>query len=379
MKRGLALIFIGALALALALAVPPALRMANVSALAALARGEADSAARSFEILARLGHADAMNNLAVIRVRGLDGRRDVAAAKELLRRSWDKGQPIAGYNLARLAESRFDTPIEEVAQTLAWLEPLVAAGDPHAAAEMADALGYRNRAALVPDLTERRLELRRAAARDGDPVYTYRLARTMWDEAGERKDPALALEAIETMQRAAEAGERRAMLHMGNMEWQSPGWVEDALGPEGFPGGDRFDWWARGAEAGDIPSACRYAVNAFRSLDNAEALPAVHAGPRPETDARTEAALVHLATCAGAERVPGLINPVFGAPALYLGRPVGGVSLERSSRAAAKTILGVLYHEGRLVDRDPERARALLAEAAPDNDRAAALLADLPG
>lgn len=56
---------------------------------------------------------------------------------------------------------------------------------------------------------------------------------------------------------------------------------------------------------------------------------------------------------------------------------MGGVSRERSSRAGAKTLLGVLLQEGRLLDREP--ARAYLAAVASDNDRAAALLAELGG
>ena len=197
----------------------------------------------------------------------------------------------------------------------------------------------------------------------------------MWDHAGD-DDPAVALEAIAVTHRAAQAGEPRAMLHMGDMEWQSPPALRAAL-TGGFPGGDRFDWWTRAADAGSLAAACRVAVNVFRNEGRRETPPAVHTGPRPVPDDRTRAALVHLATCAEAGAASRVSNPVFGAPALRYGRPVGGSPALTSSPVSAKTILAVLLLEGRLVENDLVRARALLDEAAADNRFAQALLAAL--
>jgi TPR repeat protein len=316
-----------------------------------------------------------MNNLAVLRITGPREARDPDAGRDLLDRAAARGHLVAGYNLARMAENRDDTPIEEVARVLALLEPAVAAGDPHAAAQMADVLYFRSREALVPDRAERRRALRRQAAASGDPVYLYRFGRELWDNAG-LDDTDLALEAIAVMERAAQAGERRAMLFMGQMERDRTRALRAAM-PGGFPGGDRFDWWARAADAGSLAGACLFAVNFFRDEGRRETAPVVHTGLRPAPDGRTRMALSHLATCAEARRPPAIPNPVFGAPALRYGRPVGGVMSLNTSPATARTILAVLLLEGRLLAPDAARARALLESAAPDNRFAATLLASL--
>ena len=78
-------------------------------------------------------------------------------------------------------------------------------------------------------------------------------------------------------------------------------------------------------------------------------------------------------------RVRGQPNPVFGSPALYYGRPLGGYSKDQASRAYAKFTMALLLLEGRLMPRDEQRALRYLEAAADDLDTAKTLLATLRG
>lgn len=92
-------IFIGLVALCLAglaALAPRALDKANEGALAALDAGNPYDAAKTFELLARFGHLDAINNLGVIRLRGLDGIRDREEGRALLERAEASGHLVAG-------------------------------------------------------------------------------------------------------------------------------------------------------------------------------------------------------------------------------------------------------------------------------------------
>ncbi|MEL7105466.1 MAG: hypothetical protein AAGM21_06075 [Pseudomonadota bacterium] len=373
-------IIIGICVLALAglgVIAPVAMNAANTAALTKLANGDGPGAVETFETLARFGHADAINNLGVIRLRGMDGTRDRDAAMALFERAFDKGHKVAGYNLARLAENKHATPMEEVAVTLARLDPLVRAGDPHAAAEMARHLYYNNRDALVPAIHQRRIDLLEQAAASGDRVYTYLYARELWKVANP-DGTAMMIQAVETMLQAANAGEPRAMLHMGDMHWQSRSSFKEAF-EGGYPGGDKFHWWSLGAKAGDMASTCRFAVNWFRDLRRRDTPLPVHRGPIETPDAETMQALAHVQTCAEAGKRPRIANPVFGVPALYLGRPMGGFETYRSSSAFAQMIYGMILLEGRLVPRDAERGRAYLGRAAENNTSAKTVLRAVDG
>ncbi len=343
---------------------PRLMNSANLSALRSLNDGNPFAAVRLLSPLAAMGHADAQNNLGVIRLRGLDGLRDRDEGMRLLEAAEAKGHLVAGYNIARLAENRHKTPLADVAVTLGRLEPLVQEGDPHAAAEMARHLYYNNRGALVNRIAERRIGLYEQAAASDDPIYQYLYARELWD-LGRPDDENLMRQAVAVMQAAAEAGEPRAMLHMGGMYWQSRQSFKDSFA-DGFPGGDRYDWWSRSAEAGEPAGACRYAVNFFRPMRaNTEPLP-VHTGEKPQLDAKTRIALTYLETCAEFDRRPRTDNPVFGTPALYLGRRIGGFETLKSSKSSSQMILGLFLLQGKLIDRNAERGRALIEAAAKD-------------
>ncbi|MEO1238814.1 MAG: hypothetical protein AAFW64_03950 [Pseudomonadota bacterium] len=371
-------IIVGLFALALAglaLLAPLAMNAANTRALVQLADGDARGAVQTFETLARFGHRDAINNLGVIRMRGLDGNRDPDAAVALFERAEAKGHLVAGYNLARLAANKHDTPMAEVAVTLARLEPLVREGDPHAAALMARHLYFNNRSTLVNRIEERRLGLYEQAAASGDPIYIYLHARQLWDTA-HPDDTEGMVRAVETMLRAAEAGEPRAMMHMGDMFRQSRS--DDLEQFEGgYPGGDQFYWWNLAAEAGEMAATCRYGVNWFREISRLETPLPVFGSAPVAPDAATAQALSHLVTCANAGKRPRRGSPVFGVPALYLGRYMGG--FERSSTAIsyAQKTYGMLLLEGRLMDRDEDLGRDYLARAAQRNDFARAVLTAL--
>lgn len=374
------LIIVGVLLLALAglfLVAPAAMNAANTATLTKLANGDARGAAQTFETLVRLGHADAINNLGVIRSRGLDGTRDPDAALAYFERAEQKGHLVAGYNLARLAENKHDTPMADVAVTLGRLEPLVRQGDPHAAALMARHLYFNNRGELVNRIEERRLGLYEQAAASGDRVYTYLYARELWDVANP-DDTAGMTRAVETMLRAAQAGEPRAMLHMGDMYRQSRRSFRDGL-EGGYPGGNQFHWWNLASEAGEPAATCRYAVNFFRDISRRDTPLPEHRGALETPDAQTAEALGHVQACADAPKRARRGNPVFGVPALYLGRYTGGFESSRSSIASAQMIQGLLLLEGRLVARDADLGRAYLARAAERNTRAKAALRAVDG
>lgn len=356
-------------------AAPAVMEKLNARALQDLNAGNTTAAVRTFERLARLGSNDAKNNLAVIRIRGLDGFRDREGGMALLAAAADEGHGVAGYNLARLTTTRRDTPLAEVRTTLDYLTPLVDQGDPHAAAEMTRHLRFNENGSVVENLSERRLALFAQAAGSDDPVYQYLYARALWD-ASNRDDTAVMTQAVEIMLAAAEAGEPRAMLHMGSMHWQSPRSFRETF-EGGYPGGDRFDWWAKAAEAGEPSGACRFAVNWFRTISRRTTPLLVHRGSPPQIDARTRLGLSYLEECASFEGRERRSNPVFGTPALYLGRGLGGFSSEKSSAATAQTILALLHLEGRLLPADPARARSLLETAAPRNSNAEAILTAL--
>ena len=368
-------IIVGVLLLAAAaafLVAPAAMNAANTAALTKLANGDARGAAKALDSLAWFGHRDAINNLGVIRSRGLDGMRDPEMAVALFERAEEKGHLVAGYNLARLAENKHDTPMADVAVTLARLEPLVQQGDPHAAALMARHLYFNNRGELVNRIEERRLGLYEQAAAAGDPVYTYLYARQLWDTHNP-DDTAGMTRAVETMLRAAEAGEPRAMLHLGDMFRQSRRTFKDTF-EGGYPGGDQFHWWNLASEAGEPAATCRYAVNFFRDISRRDTPLPEHRGALDTADAQTRQALGHVQSCADAEKRARRGNPVFGVPALYLGRYSGGFESSRSSIASAQMIQGLLLLEGRLMPRDADLGRAYLARAAERNTRAKAAL-----
>ncbi len=369
---------LGTIALLLAGAVAAAPRIfekANDHALASLEAGNPFAAVRWLKPLALLGYADAQNNLGVIRLRGLDGDRDRETGRALLLAAEANGNLVAGYNLARLAENKHKTPLSDVAVTLARLEPLVRQGDPHAAAEMARHLYFNKRGELVNWIEERRTGLYAQAASSDDPIYQYLYARELWDLARPDDTEGMQL-AVNVMLKAAEAGEARAMLHMGDMYWQSRQSFRDSF-DGGYPGGDRYDWWSRSAEAGEPAGACRFAVNFFRSLRaNTEPLPAF-VGERPQLDADTRLALRYLETCSDVGKRPRRANPVFGRPALYLGRLGGGFETLKSSRSVSQMSLGLLLLEGRLVERDEPRGIALLEAAESDQPAAADILRSL--
>ena len=353
-------------------ATPKTFEATNQRALQALDDGNPFKAVRLLKPLARLGYADAQNNLGVVRLRGLDGDRDRDEGIRLLQSAEAQGHPVAGYNLARLAENRHKTPLSDVAVTLDRLAPLVEQGDPHAAAEMARHLYFNNRAELVDQIEERRIALYRTAAASGDPTYQYLYARELWKSA-QSEDFDVMRAAVSAMQIAAKAGEPRAMLHMGDMHWQSRQAFKDSF-VEGYPGGDRYAWWSRGADAGEPAAACRYAMNIFRPLKaNTEPLP-VHDGPRPELDAQTRLALTYLQTCSEVGKRPRRANPVFGNPALYLGRRFGGFESLDSSKSSALLYLGLLRLEGRLIERDAALGRMLLEAASDDQPLASDIL-----
>ena len=72
-------------------------------------------------------------------------------------------------------------------------------------------------------------------------------------------------------------------------------------------------------------------------------------------------------------------NPVFGEPALYLWRPMGGFERSKSSIAISQMIYGLLRLEGRLLPRDAAIGRAYLERAAEDNTRAKVVMRTVDG
>ena len=315
------------------------------------------------EAEAAKGNPVAQNNLALIlrRSRGRDNRERSDA---LLSKAASQGLPQAQYNIAFYLPNRFHTDPQIVKQRLDLLRPLAQAGDPHAAAVLAQTLYYVNRETFEPNRQSRRIELWQIAAQSGVVDYQIAYAKELFTLA--RSERAFLFpQAVDALLTAHEGGDPRAAetIAYGLRLWFDD--VAPLLAGTEF-GADRFAWLSYAAANGLRTASCSYALSVFdpvRSFDTgsgtrADLLSLVNQIYASEDADRVRDAEYHLAEChTPKQRKPqGRRNPAFGEPALYAGRLRGGWTSLANSVGHARIAAGVLYGFRGDANNDPSLA-----------------------
>ena len=239
----------------------------------AMSLGMPAVAATLLSPLVQRSDARALNNLAVLRARGVGVKRDTAEAQRLFIRAAAQGSARARLN-AIMMQGGCGLNIESAARTAEALAPMVQA-DPAAANLVHDCLYFDETSRLLPDRSDRALstETKAQGPRDAGALLhagwaMLNLARTttvpnFGDQDAirryEDKVVPIAGKAMELLFAAAEAGAPGAYEPLGILSMQ----FGDRLGDDPLAvrlrERDNWEWLEVGAANGDWAAQCRVA------------------------------------------------------------------------------------------------------------------------
>jgi uncharacterized membrane protein YhaH (DUF805 family) len=240
----------------------------------ALAAGWPTVSAAVLSALAELPDARALNNLGVLRARGVGTDRNFDDARRLFARAADHGSARARLNAIMIANGRCSLDVTRAANVAASLAP-IAARDPAAASHIQDCLYFEATNRTLPDRDQRSVEAGSHVqqSKDGNVLLhsgsaLLNRARTMQgpltDDPRDRTQYdatvlPLARKAMELLFAAADAGEPGAYEPLGILAMQ----FGEKLGsdPLAVRLRDRsnWEWLEAGAKKGDWAAQCRVA------------------------------------------------------------------------------------------------------------------------
>jgi TPR repeat protein len=240
----------------------------------ALAAGWPSVSAAVLSALAELPDARALNNLGVLRARGVGTDRNFDDARRLFARAADHGSARARLNAVMIANGRCSLDVTRAANVAASLAP-IAARDPAAASHIQDCLYFEVTNRTLPDRDQRSVVAGTQVQQTNDGNVLLHSGSALLNRAltmpipdfsdpddERRYDGAvlpLARKAMELLFAAADAGEPGAYQPLGTLSMR----FGEKLGadPLAVRLRDRSNWkWLEvGAEKGDWAAQCRVA------------------------------------------------------------------------------------------------------------------------
>lgn len=240
----------------------------------ALASGWPSVAAALLTPLAELSDSRALNNLGVLRARGVGTPRNFDDASHLFARATDSGSTRARLNAAMIRNGRCGLNVVQAATTAARLAP-IAASDPAAASHIQDCLYFEATRETLPDRDQRSIAAATQVQQNGDSTVLLHSGLALLNRARAAPRPAdidshddprytnvvvpLARKAMELLFAAADAGAPGAYEPLGILAMQFGDKLGD--GPLAVRLRERSNWeWLEvGAEKGDWAAQCRVA------------------------------------------------------------------------------------------------------------------------
>jgi uncharacterized membrane protein YhaH (DUF805 family)/TPR repeat protein len=240
----------------------------------ALASGWPSVSAALLSALAELPDSRALNNLGVLRARGVGTASDFNDARRLFARAADHGSVRARLNAVMIANGRCSLNLSHATAVAASLEP-IAALDPAAASHIQDCLYFEATARTLPDRDQRSIAAGTQVQQSNDGKVLLHSGRELLNRARTTQRPLLgdaddkrrydaivlplARKAMELLFAATEAGEAGAYEPLGTLAMQ----FGDELGDDPLAVRLRertnWEWLEVGAEKGDWAAQCRVA------------------------------------------------------------------------------------------------------------------------
>jgi uncharacterized membrane protein YhaH (DUF805 family) len=241
---------------------------------ATLAAGWPSVSAAVLSALAELPDSRALNNLGVLRARGVGTDQNFGDARRLFARAADHGSARARLNAVMIANGRCSLDVTRAANVAAALAP-IAARDPAAASHIQDCLYFEETNRTLPDRDERSVAAGSQVQRSNDGNVLLHSGSALLNRARTMQRPLsddprdrnqyeatvlpLARKAMELLFAAADAGEPGAYEPLGILSMQ----FGEILGSDPLAARlrDRSNWeWLEvGAEKGDWAAQCRVA------------------------------------------------------------------------------------------------------------------------
>jgi TPR repeat protein len=224
--------------------------------------------------LAELSDPRALNNLGVLRARGVGTPRNFDDASRLFNRAVDRGSVRARLHAAMIPHGACGLNVSQAAATAAALAP-IAESDWAAASHIQDCLYFQATSATLPDRDQRSLTAGAQVRQTSDGAALLHSGSALLDRARSTRQPVhgnsddekryldavvpLARKAMELLFAAAEAGEPGAYEPLGTLAMQ----FGDKLGDDPLAVRLRersnWEWLEFGAEKGDWAAQCRVA------------------------------------------------------------------------------------------------------------------------
>jgi TPR repeat protein len=240
----------------------------------ALASGWPSFAAALLTPLAELSDTRALNNLGVLRARGIGTPVNFDDASRLFARAADRGSIRARLNGTMLPYGRCGLNVSQAAATAAALAP-IAESDWAAASLIQDCLYFQATNKTLPDRDQRSLTAASYVRQTNDGAVLQHSGSALLDRARSTQQPVhgdsdderryhdavvpLARKALELLFAAADAGEPGAYEPLGTLAMQ----FGDKLGDDPLAVRLRersnWEWLEVGAEKGDWAAQCRVA------------------------------------------------------------------------------------------------------------------------
>jgi TPR repeat protein/uncharacterized membrane protein YhaH (DUF805 family) len=240
----------------------------------ALASGWPSVAAALLTPLAELSDPRALNNLGVLRARGVGTPGNFDDARRLFARAADRGSTRARLNSAMIENGRCGLNVAQAADTATGLAP-IAESDPAAASHIQDCLYFEATSQTLPDRDQRPLAAATQVQQTSDSAVLLHSGLALLTRARTAQRPfdinphddprydsvvvPLARKAMELLFAAADAGAPGAYEPLGILAMQ----FGDKLGddPQAVRLRERSNWeWLEvGAEKGDWAAQCRVA------------------------------------------------------------------------------------------------------------------------
>jgi TPR repeat protein len=219
-----------------------------------------------------LSDARALNNLGVLRARGVGTPRNFDDASRLFARAAERGSVRARLNAAMIPHGACSVNVAQAAATAAALAP-IAESDWAAASHIQDCLYFQATSATLPDRDQRSLTAGSQVRQTNDGAALLHSGSALLDRARTTRIPVhgnsddekryldavvpLARKAMELLFAAAEAGEPGAYEPLGILAMQ----FADKLGDDPLAVRLRersnWEWLEFGAEQGDWAAQCR--------------------------------------------------------------------------------------------------------------------------
>jgi len=240
----------------------------------ALASGWPSVAAALLTPLAEMSDSRALNNLGVLRARGVGTQRNFDAAGRFFARAAERGSARARLNSVMIPNGRCNLNVSQAATTAAALAP-IAEADPAAASHVQDCLYFEATSQTLPDRDQRSIAAATQVQQTNDSATLLHSGSALLNRARTMQRPVygnaddehrydnavvpVARKAMELLFAAAEAGEPGAYEPLGILAMQ----FGDKLGDDPLAVRLRersnWEWLEVGAEKGDWAARCRVA------------------------------------------------------------------------------------------------------------------------